>query len=1790
MKMFLLLFVLMWIEKNHTFASQVDECHNYKTLSEADRAQGNVLQDNKRCDQLDLTPGWYRFQGAAGDQIPDKCVDTNRCGTSSPGWLSGAHPTVAEGVVTRKVCYHWWDNCCFWSNNIKVKNCSDFYVYELQKPPFCDLRYCGNAGSGTWECGSVVNNTLTSPGYPDFYPNNMDCNYSIPIPPNTTLEIVFHDFFLARHFSCSWDYLKITNGSGHTVGTYCGLWTTQSVILTGDHALITFHTDDRKDRYVRGFKIFIYEHRLECGFVEGFVQGLVQGETLKSPGYPNNYPSNIDCRYLVQIPFRGALKVVFFDFDVQDHPSCGNDYLKITNNDRNTVSTHCGQKTGHKIIVSGGSMLITFHSDGSVQRRGYKLLFMPILYIGSGQDNAVHSPEYPSLYPPSMECVYSISVPRGMAMKLHFHDLDIVKYRESCNYDYLEISNEDGHIIGTYCGQKTGESFIVAEDYLWLLFYTAPYTNSGKGFLIFFSAVPLSAPRVQPLDGVVRALPNQRLPCSATGIPPIYTALIRNSTVLVNTTNTASIRLHEEGNYSCVATSKYGTDRKEFSVVFTACGSQCSHESGVSWGNTLSCRNSMSPFNIIKCAPTTTEKLYLSSNSITFLPEEVFANLTNLEILDLSSNAITFFPDGVFSTLIDLKKLNLSANSIGFIPKGLFANLTNLHWLSLASNNIQNLTADSFSSLFLLYHLDLSSNNLQTLSVTLFLRTNGLIYLDLSYNNIQYLSRDLFCCVKWLQFLNLTSNSITFLPYGVFTSLPNLLELYLAANAITFLGEGLFPYHGFARNFLKKMDLSSNPLTNIHDEAFIQLNRLKYLFLSSTNIQNLTGKLLHTSSYSSIIQLELSASGLKSLPVELFEHTDELAYLDLSYNKLQHLPKDLFGYKKELRFVFLQNNLITSLSNETFSRTILLQYVFLHENQLENIPYRAFYYISDSFQTIMLSDNPIKSIEKEAFNFRRSDMIIYLLRTKLKTLSVESVSGLNGLDSQLVIKNRTVGKLHFFSVDGNCTIYVNPLDSDDDAIEVIVEYPQHKALVSALTASGFGRQLDNRTNHYKLLPCPLGTFSNSSSKGSEGCITCPPGGFYSDTLGHVNTSCQKCPTGSFVAFDKAPGTQAQDCKSCPFGTDTDFFAGYRGCKCLKGFYRTHMFEQCYKCGQGGLKCQDDYASLNAGYWWKWRNETQKDRYRKFIKNLLATSPALDAFSVQYPFPMPTPHMCPMERSCNGGLDSRCNNGYEGPLCGVCSSGYYKQFQVCKVCPSKKWIVGQLSIIAAVLLVIILFVVWTSKRKTTKNGDNQAIDTFFSKLKIIIGFYQVTYGLLEAFSYIKWPDSLEAIAKYSGILQMNVLHIAPFHCLFPGLHIDAFGSLFAMMAINAAIIGFSGVIYSLRKVTLLRKRGLDNEEKSRKISKTKELVYRNLFFFLYVTYLSTCSKTVSVIPLACQKLCRDEKEEICEKYLKADYSVQCHVPKYNHLVVVAYISAFYIIALPAAAFIVLFKQRRLIVDTRDAKTSQDRGSNAEMITGLRFLFENYKPRSWYWELVEMTRKVILTSGLILVGQESRSYIGLAWVIAGMYGMQFSFVSPIGDAMDNRLMATSLAITVVNLGIGAVSRIPAENIAASSDQAMMDTILFKILVFGGNTLVIGLVVVQYAVCLYRYLNEWRKNPHWSFSCCLAVLLPLSDMHGEFSDMAGTNVLNDQLQNGQMETANIFSAVKDSGAVDITIEGGQRSCNKMEARNDDCQDAEYDNKICHKETQTESQALCDITDSGRSKKPLERCLSYP
>ena len=129
----------------------MDGCNNYTVLSEGDRAQGHIVINgsNYRCDRDDLVPGWYRFQGAAGDRIADKCVPENHCGSRRSGWLSGAHPTIAEGMVTREVCFSSSYHCCDWYQNIRIRNCGAYFVYELPRPYLsCPARYCGNGNAG----------------------------------------------------------------------------------------------------------------------------------------------------------------------------------------------------------------------------------------------------------------------------------------------------------------------------------------------------------------------------------------------------------------------------------------------------------------------------------------------------------------------------------------------------------------------------------------------------------------------------------------------------------------------------------------------------------------------------------------------------------------------------------------------------------------------------------------------------------------------------------------------------------------------------------------------------------------------------------------------------------------------------------------------------------------------------------------------------------------------------------------------------------------------------------------------------------------------------------------------------------------------------------------------------------------------------------------------------------------------------------------------------------------------------------------------------------------------------------------------------------------------------------------------------------------------------------------------------------------------------------------------------------------------------------------------------------
>jgi len=58
--------------------------------------------------------------------------------------------------------------------------------------------------------------------------------------------------------------------------------------------------------------------------------------------------------------------------------------LKITNEQRQSFGVYCGNRTGEMVAVNGDYAVITFHSDRSVQKRGFRILFQ----IGGNGSNA----------------------------------------------------------------------------------------------------------------------------------------------------------------------------------------------------------------------------------------------------------------------------------------------------------------------------------------------------------------------------------------------------------------------------------------------------------------------------------------------------------------------------------------------------------------------------------------------------------------------------------------------------------------------------------------------------------------------------------------------------------------------------------------------------------------------------------------------------------------------------------------------------------------------------------------------------------------------------------------------------------------------------------------------------------------------------------------------------------------------------------------------------------------------------------------------------------------------------------------------------------------------------------------------------------------------------------------------------------------------------------------------------------------------------------------------------------
>ncbi|XP_078365430.1 uncharacterized protein LOC144649736 isoform X1 [Oculina patagonica] len=1121
--------------------------------------------------------------------------------------------------------------------------------------------------------------------------------------------------------------------------------------------------------------------------------------------------------------------------------------------------------------------------------------------------------------------------------------------------------------------------------------------------------------------------------------------------------------------------------------------------------------------------------LYLEDNNIRFVEPGVFQDLGSLTALHLERNNISELANGTFRGLNALTKLYLTDNRIRHIAPWAFMDVKTLNSLFLDGNNISEINNYTLEGLqYKTMEISLENNCIKTLApgtFDIFGKSRLFRYLSIAGNKLETLENKTFSGLRYLIDLHLENNNIQVIDVTAFYRMTSIITIKLNGNRLRNITNGTFYY----RRTLRTLILSDNNISSLPDGVFARLKSLRTLNLTNNPLQYIhTG---HFRGLSRLQNLQMEFCGIKQIGPKSFASSKALDTLNLARNSLTRINTTLLRDLRYLYNLYLQNNEIQVIENNSFASNNYITHLFLHGNKLSKIPIGVldplwrcnFLALSNNniteiepeafhglkkIHTIFLQYNRLELIKKEDFAHLRDLEKLYLFDNKISSIEIGSFPHQH-LAQLLLYKNAALSSINIMGDSKgihkpNVTVYMYPENLPSIAVD-------NSRYAKVLHRNGFQCECQFKCN---CKMCPRGTYSRGDGV-SIGCLVCPAGGFYQDSVAAVGVTaeghgCQHCPNGTFVHPNNAPGKASWECKACPEGTNTTTLAGFRACSCLRNHFRLDRFGPCTVCPGHGVECSKDTLHLSRGFYWSWMgNESKSDNkkaYKLLIKNLAIESDSYNKETMKFVGKVPKAYKCVRQSSCLGGIDSECAEGYAGPLCANCQSGFYKRMIACHKCPSKKLIAIQFGVLALTILLIILVILKSDR--SSKPGRRTVADIFLAHVKIVIGFYQVLAGLLQAFSYVKWPSEVSILESYIRFVQLNVLQIVSPSCVEESFKVTAYGNFLFTMAGNVLIVAVP-MLWYLARVTLMKIQRKEHDK--RKITNFRKPCLKITMFLLFVAYPSTCVNIFNILPLSCHELCPFDGASNCPSFLRADYSILCDTATHRKYSWAAYASLTYVVGFPIFLAYIVWKTHRQSQRSNKFSISDERNNMEAMAFAILFLHENYSPSCWYWESMEMARKVILSAGVIFVGAESRTQIGIAAMVSAGFAMLHGRFRPITDRFEDYLQMTSLLATSFNLGIGVLLKVPSDESTGSVNKSH-DNVGLGILLLVTNALVITVVLARYLVVFSRLAVDFRNNPRFSWSCLFLLMTTAQEVQGEAND--------DNLQRASTQTVVVGS----------------------------------------------------------------------
>uniref|UniRef100_A0A669EYE9 CUB and Sushi multiple domains 2 n=1 Tax=Oreochromis niloticus TaxID=8128 RepID=A0A669EYE9_ORENI len=446
---------------------------------------------------------------------------------------------------------------------------------------------------------------ILSPGWPELYKEALNCEWIIEAPPGYPIKIIFDKF----RTEVNYDVLEVRDGrfpSSPLIGSYQGTQVPQFLISTSNFLYLLFTTDKShsdigfriryetlqlqsdhcvdpgipvngqrhgNDFYVGALVTFSCDagytlsdsEPLECEpnfqwsrplpSCDALCGGYIQGNagTILSPGFPDFYPHNLNCTWIIETSHGKGVQFTFHTF----HLESPHDHLLVTEN--GSFSQPLWRLTGSTLppplsagLFGNYTAQIRFLSDFSVSYEGFNITFSEydlepcedpgippystrkglqygvgdalifscfpgyrlegparVVCLGgrrrvwssplprcvaecgssvTGMQGVLLSPNYPGYYGNNHECIYSIQTQPGKGIQLRARDF---RLEEDDILKVFDGSSNKARLLGVFTGNDLLDTTLNSTSSSMWLEFISNADNTSKGFELHFTSFEL---------------------------------------------------------------------------------------------------------------------------------------------------------------------------------------------------------------------------------------------------------------------------------------------------------------------------------------------------------------------------------------------------------------------------------------------------------------------------------------------------------------------------------------------------------------------------------------------------------------------------------------------------------------------------------------------------------------------------------------------------------------------------------------------------------------------------------------------------------------------------------------------------------------------------------------------------------------------------------------------------------------------------------------------------------------------------------------------------------------------------------------------------------------------------------------------------------------------------------------------------------------------------------------------------------------------------------------------------